>query len=97
MVEIEFDLNQAIINIQAKLDDPFQDVINKFMQKSLLEPGSVNFLVNGGLINPNKSVESHMNNIDKKDNKMKIIVLNAENYDQNKEQVIVKSKDVICP
>ena len=41
MVEIEF-----ITNIQAKLDDPFQDAINKFMQKSLLEPGSVNFLAN---------------------------------------------------
>jgi hypothetical protein len=97
MVEIEFDFNQVKTNIQAKLDDPFQDVINKFMQKSSLEPGSVNFLVNGGLINPNKSIESHMNNIDKKDNKMKIIVLYAENYDQYKEQVIVTSKDVICP
>ena len=53
MVEIEFNFNQAITNIQAKLDDPFQDVINKFMQKSLLQPGSVNFLANGKVINPN--------------------------------------------
>ena len=53
MVEIEFNFNQAITNIQANLNDPFRDVINKFMQKSLLEPGSVNFLVNGKVINPN--------------------------------------------
>ena len=62
MVEVEFSFNQVITNIQAKLDDPFQDVINKFMQKSLLKEGSVNFLVNGKAINPNESVESHMSN-----------------------------------
>ena len=56
MVEIEFNFNQAI-TIQAKLDDQFKDVINKFMQKSLLEPGSVNFLVNGKVINQNESVK----------------------------------------
>ena len=47
MVEIEFNFNQVITNIQAKLNDPFQNVINKFMQKSLLQSGSVNFLANG--------------------------------------------------
>ena len=96
MVEIEFDFNQAITNIQAKLDDPFKDVINKFMQKSLLEPGSVNFLVNGKVINPNESVESHMSNFNKENKKMKIIVTMAVNDNSNKEQVIAKSKDIIC-
>ena len=65
MVEIEFNFNQAITNIQAKLDDQFQDVINKFMQKSSLQPGSFNFLANGKVINPNESVESHMSNLNK--------------------------------
>ena len=96
MVEIEFDFNQAITNIQAKLDDPFKDVINKFMQKSLLEPGSVNFLVNGKVINPNESVESHMSNFNKENKNMKIIVTMAVNDNSNKEQVIAKSKDIIC-
>ena len=97
MVEIEFNFNQAITNIQAKLDDPFQDVISKFMQKSLLQPGSVNFLANGKVINPNESVESHMSNLNKENKKMKIIVTTTENVDPNKEQVITKSKDIICP
>ena len=97
MVEIEFNFNQAITNIQAKLDDPFQDVINSFMQKSLLQQGSVNFLANGKVINPNESVESHMSNLNKENKKMKIIVTMMENDDQNKEQVIAKSKDIICP
>ena len=97
MVEIEFNFNQAITNIQAKLEDPFKDVINKFMQKSLLQPGSVNFLANGKVINPNKSVESHMSNLNKENKKMKIIVTMTDNNEQNKEQVITKSKDIICP
>ena len=97
MVEIEFSFNQVITNIQAKLDDPFQDVINKFMQKSLVQPGSINFLANGKVINPNESVESHMSNLNKENNKMKISVTMTENEDQNKEEVIIKSKDIICP
>ena len=97
MVEIEFNFNQMITNIQAKLDVPFQDVINKFMQKSLLEPGSVNFLTNGKVINPNESVESHMSNLNKQNKKLKIFVTMSVNDEQNKEEVIVKSKDIICP
>ena len=96
-MEIEFNFNQAITNIQAKLDDPFQDVINKFMQKSLLDPGSVNFLANGKVINPNQSVENHMSNLNKENKKMKIIVSMTINDEENKKQVIVKSKDIICP
>ena len=97
MVELEFDFNQAITNIQANLDDPFKDVINKYMQKSSLDPGSVNFLANGKTINSEESVESHMNNLNKENSKMKIIVTMAVNNEENKEQVIVKSKDIICP
>ena len=92
MVEVEFSFNQVITNIQAKLDDPFQDVINKFTQKSLLQPGSVNFLANGKVINPNQSVESHMSNLNKENKKMKIIVTMTENDNQNEEQVIAKSR-----
>ena len=97
MVEIEFNYNQMITIIQAKLDDSFQDAINKFMQKSLLQPGLVNFLVNGKVINPSESIESHMNNLNKQGEKMKIIVTVTVNDDQNKEHAIIKSKDIICP
>ena len=97
MVEIEFDFNQVKTNIQAKLNDPFQYVINKFMQKSLLQSGSVSFLANGKVINPNGSVASHMSNLNKQNKKMNIIVTMIENEDNNKEQVLVKSKDIICP
>ena len=97
MIEIEFNNNQFITIIQAKMDDLFQDVINKFIQKSLLEPDSVNFIVNGKIVNPNESVESHMSNLDKENKNMKILVSMIEKDDPNKKQVIIKSKDIICP
>ena len=97
MVEIEFNFNQSLTNIQANLDEKFQDVINKYLQKSLLEPGSVYFLLNGKPINPNESVESHMSDLDKQNKKMKILVTIVYKDDKDRQQVIVKSKDVICP
>ena len=38
-----------------------------------------------------------MNNLNKQGEKMKIIVTVTVNDDQNKEHVIIKSKDIICP
>ena len=97
MVEIEFNYNQRITNIQSKLNEPFQNVINKYNQKSLLEPNSVCFLLNGKPINPNESVESHMSHLDKENKKMKILVTMIEKDDEDKVPAITKSKDIICP
>ena len=97
MVDIEFDFNQRITVIQAKLDDTFQDVINKYLDKNFLAPDSVYFLTNGKQINPTQSVESHMNDLNKINKNMKVLVYKFENGDENNEQVIVKSEDIICP
>jgi len=67
------------------------------MQKSLLAPGSVNFLANGKVINPNEPVESHMSNLNKENKKMRIIVTTVEKDDPDKKEVLAKSKDIICP
>ena len=64
MLDIEFNLNQSIIIIQANLEESFHDVINKYLQKTLLNPESVCFFVNGQKINPYESIESHMSKED---------------------------------
>jgi len=74
MIDIEFNYNQQIIVIQAKLDDIFQDIINSYIQKSFLDPNSVYFLANGKQINPEQTVESQMNKLNKESKKMKILV-----------------------
>ena len=98
MVEIEFDYNQRITVIQAKLDEPFQNLINKFFQKSLLQPGSVYFLANGKHIdNPQNKVESFMSDLNKQNKKMPVLVKEIEENEKDKAQVTIKSKDIICP
>ena len=97
MVEVEFDLNQAITVIQAKLDEPFQVVIDKFIQKTLIEPNSVYFIANAKPIEPQLTVESQMSDLNKQNKKL-IVLVNSINKDgQDKEKVIIQSKDIICP
>ena len=96
MVDIEFNYNQSITLIQARLDEPFQDAINRYIQKSLLDPSSVYFFANAQ-INPANTVESQMNDLDKSNKKMFVQVHLLERDDQDKGQVVTNSKDIICP
>ena len=74
MIEIEFYYNQNIIIIQAEKNNKFQDIINKYLQKSLLNPTSLFFLCNGKKINPTKTVETEMNALDRQNKKLKVCV-----------------------
>ena len=96
MVDIDFDLNQSHTMIQANLTDQFQEVINKYLGKTLLKPESVAFIVNGKQVNPSESVQSHMNKLDKEQNKMKVLV-NILESNEAPQAVNTKSKEIICP
>ena len=98
MVDIEFNYNQRITVVQAKLDEPFQNIIKHYLQKSSLQPGSVYFLANGNQIkNPQNEVKFFADDFIKQNKKMQILV-NMLNPDQkDKGPVIVKAKDIICP
>ena len=74
MITIEFNFNQRITIIKAKLSDPFQIPLNQFAQKTLIPLNSLNFIANGLTIKPEKTVESHMSNLNKKDEKMTVLV-----------------------
>ena len=95
MVQIEFDNNQMITVIQANLQDLFKDVLSKYLGKTKLSPESVVFISNGSIINPNLSVEKQMNNLNKENKTMKVLV-NIMNEDDTKKKII-KSKEIICP
>ena len=95
MVEIEFDLNQQIIKVQANLNDIFQVAINSFIKKAVLDPESVFFLSNGRQIEPNKTIESQMSNLNKTSKKMKVLVQFIK-----KDTIVesfIQSNEVICP
>ena len=95
MVQIEFDYNHIITVIQANLTDIFQDVINKYTQKVLIDPKTIYFLADGKTINPEGTVENYMNKVNKKNNQIKVIVIQIDK--EKDEKVYVKSKDIICP
>ena len=96
MIEIEFNYNQHYTTIQANLRDKFKDIINKYIQKSLLNPTSIYFLANGKRINPEETVEKQMNDTNMQNKNLKVLVQLLED-ENNKKEVIIKSKDIICP
>lgn len=101
MVQIEFEYYQIKIPIQGNLQDKFQISIDKYKEKIQnleyfsLDINSLNFLANGKKINPENTVESQMNQLDKENKKMKVLVDLAGQ--EKKEKIIVQSKDIICP
>ena len=96
MIEIEFNYNQHYSTIQANLNARFEEVINKYIQKSYLNPSSIYFLANGKRINPKDTVEKQMNDMNKQNKNLKVLVQVIEDGNTKKE-VIEKSKDIICP
>ena len=98
MVEIEFDFQQRKTVIQTNLEESFQNVINKYMQKSPNISGSVYYLYNETQINnPQIKIKNLINTMDQSNKKMKILVYNIEPDDRGNDQVTSQSKDIICP
>ena len=96
MIHIEFNYNQQITIIQAQQNEQFKNVINSYSQKTLLNPDTLYFLSNGQQINKENTVESYMNQINKQNNKL-IVLVNLIEEGNNTEQVFAKSKGLICP
>ena len=95
MIKVEFNFNQTITVIQATLQDPFQDIIKSYLQKTQLESGSVSFIANGKVLNQEGTLENKMNPLNKENKILKILVnlINPSKPEQN----LIKSKDIICP
>ena len=93
-IKIEFNLNQTKFIIYADPNEPFKNVVDKYIIKAKLKPGAVCILVNGK-INPEGTVESLMTPINKEKNTLSVIVESFDN--SNEEKKLIKSKDIICP
>ena len=95
MIQIEFDYNQQITVIQAKLDEPFKVAIDKYLQKVLFDPNNVFFIANGRQINPEDKIENQISQSNKENKKLKILVQLIERTTIIEQ--FAKSKDIICP
>ena len=96
MIPIEFDFDQNIIKVQGNIKNKFQDAVNKFAEKSLLDPKNIYFLGNGNIFDPEKTLEEQMSKDNKNQNVIKIIVKKTVE-EENKTPIIIQSKDIICP
>ena len=97
MVEIIFKHKEIETIIQANLDDSFNSVIQKFINKTQLDINNIYFISNGNIISKNEKIINIMNNEEKINNKKIILVLSINSTINNDNNNIIKSKDIICP
>ena len=95
MIDIEFNYDQQITMIPTKLDEPFKNVINKYLLISLLPPKFVFFMANGKLINQEEKVENQINQINIESRKVSLLVQLIEIGEVAND--FAKSEDIICP
>ena len=95
MVEIEFNYQQTKIVIQSFLTDTLQVAINKFIEKSKLNLNNIYFLSNGKNVKKTDKIESIISNLEWKNKKMVILVVDISTTTTKIKSI--KSKDIICP
>ena len=91
MAEIIFLYEGQYIKVQCNKNEKMKDIINKFIIKAQIDNNSVYYLYKGNKINEELEIEK----LNEEINNIKIIVnkINEENKNNN----IIKSKDIICP
>ena len=50
MVEVEFNYKQNKINIQGNMNDKFEEIINKYINKTYLDINNIYFISNGNIV-----------------------------------------------
>ena len=73
MVEIIFNYNQVNTIIQCNLEDSYNSVIEKFMNKTQLDINNIYFVSNGNILTKNEKITNIMNNLEKENKKKEYI------------------------
>ena len=88
MVEVEFNYQKNIVKIQANINDRFQLIIEKYLNKTNLDINNIYFLSNSKKISKDDILGDIMNESDKRNNKIIIFVYTINT---------IKSNEIICP
>ena len=97
MVEIILNYNQINTTILANLEDSFNSVIEKFINKTQLDINNINFISNGNIISKNEKIINIMNDSEKINKQKTILVLSINSTINNDNTNMIKSKEIICP
>ena len=97
MVELIFIYNQRQTLILANLNDSFNDVIQKYINKTKLDRNNIYFISNGQKLSNKEKVKNILNQTEKSINRKIILVISINNTINNINTNMIKSKDIICP
>ena len=97
MVEVEFIYKQQKINIQSNMNNIFEEIIQKYIDKTNLDINNIYFLANGRYINREEKLENIISESDKRKNKIIVLVYSINSTIHNENTNIKISKDIICP
>ena len=98
MVEIVFNHNHIETIIQANLDDSFNKIIQRYINKSQLDINNLYFISNGQILpNNGKNIMNIMNKSEQSNKKKIIFALSKNTTIINDNTNMIKSKDIICP
>ena len=96
MVEIEFNYNNNKNIIQCNKNEKMKDIFNRFINKINIDGNNIYYIYSGNIINEELKYEEIVNVEDKNRNKMNILVIDR-NDNNNIENKIIKSNEIICP
>ena len=96
MVEVEFNYQQNLINIQSNMTDIFEEIVQKYTIKSNLDINNIYFISNGKIINKKDRLENIMSESDKRNKKIIILVYSINNTINIENTNIKISNDIIC-
>ena len=97
MVEVEFNYLQNKVIVQGNLNNLFEEIIEKYTNKTNLDTDNIYFISNGKLINKKDKLENIMSDPEKRNKKMNILVFSINKTINNENTNIKISKDIICP
>ena len=100
MSEVEFNYNGIITIIKCKLNEKMKNICQYFANEIKINKNEIYFSYNGkaGIqFDEELTFEEIINEEDKKRNKMCILVYKNEFIDNEGENEIIKSKEIICP
>ena len=96
MAKIEISYEGVTTEILCQLKEKLEISIKKFLTKMGKKEGSMFFIHNGNTLDEELTFEEAANALDKINNRMKIIGFDYES-DEDKEKILKKSKNIICP
>ena len=97
MITIEFNFNGETINIQGNEEDQMETIIQKFASKANITDLNSNYFIYDGYILKNEIAIKDIANSEDKRSKIMHILVNSIETETDKEKLLKKTKEIICP